>query len=1091
MDIQSRTHIPNVNITKVKEGGVALDSSLILQNYGSFEDHNLLDIFQFNEDDSFLGIKQSLYYDYDGLSQILLDNNEKISILNLNIQSLNSKFAQFQAFVNYLEQKDCHLDIICLQESWLKDDDDPVIFQINGYKIVSKNLNPNCSSHGGLLIYMKNTLDLIRYEKIDNCKTFEALVLYLKTSENRKYALVNLYKPPSNQERTIDNFLLEYFPIISKLQSENKDIIITGDFNINLLEINSNFKFQEFFDNMLNLNFLPKITLPTKFNNLSANLLDHIYHKSSSNNINTLSGVVLSSLSDHCPTFILIDDKKISKKMPPKFIYKTKCNAQCEENFKKELEDFDFDNLLTPGDNINNNYTKFIDFITHLKNKHFPITKVKFDKYKHKNNEWITIGILKSIKSRDQLYKKMLLTPKNTPNFQTISNSFKTYNVILKNLLQEAKKTYYFNVFEKNKSDMKKTWKNINLILKNSDKKSILPNFLLNNDKVITNKIDIAEHFNSYFVNIGPNLASTLKPEGKKQFIEYLGHKPNFNFRFENVSTESILDIINNLKSKNTYGFDRLSSKFLKKYKNQLTKPLTFLINQSLNSGIFPDQLKIAKVLPIYKNTELDDNDLNSYRPISILPTISKIFEKVVHFQLYNYLSIHNLLYKDQFGFRTNHSTELAALNLHDRILKYLDSDKIPIGIFLDLSKAFDTIDHTILIQKLSFYGLDENNINWFKSYLNNRQQYVFLDNQFSSSYLKIKTGVPQGSILGPLLFLIYVNDFPNCIKSSESNMLMYADDTCLLTSTSINTNKDYMDDILNLTLNFKLQQLYDWLVVNKLSLNTSKTKFIVFHFHQKRLNELHLPKLAINGKPISLVDNHKFLGIYFDCTLKFDKHIQQTSNKISRINGILSRLKHFLPEYILKLIYNTLLMPHLTYGITTWGFGNCYRLQSLQKKALRNITKSHFLAHCKPICKKINCLLFDDIFKVSILKFYYKFRCNTLPPYFYENNFVIDNTVQRKRRKIVLPKKFDDYNTSFLSNNQILYVPQTNKFNSRKCLRYYITTLINTNYITNDILNKIRTHSFQNFTYSCKQFIINNYEEECNDLFCYVCSKI
>ena len=161
------------------------------------------------------------------------------------------------------------------------------------------------------------------------------------------------------------------------------------------------------------------------------------------------------------------------------------------------------------------------------------------------------------------------------------------------------------------------------------------------------------------------------------------------------------------------------------------------------------------------------------------------------------------------------------------------------------------------------------------------------------------------------------------------------------------------------------------------------------------------------------------------------------------------------------------------------------------KKKALRNITKSHFLAHCKPICKKINCLLFDDIFKVSILKFYYKFRCNTLPPYLYENNFVIDNTVQRKRRKIVLPKKFDDYNTSFLSNNQILYVPQTNKFNSRKCLRYYITTLINTNYITNDILNKIRTHSFQNFTYSCKQFIINNYEEECNDLFCYVCSKI
>ena len=201
------------------------------------------------------------------------------------------------------------------------------------------------------------------------------------------------------------------------------------------------------------------------------------------------------------------------------------------------------------------------------------------------------------------------------------------------------------------------------------------------------------------------------------------------------------------------------------------------MINQSINTGIFPDSLNIAKILPIYKGNNLDFNSLNNYRPISILPAISKLFERVIYNQLYQYFIKNNLLYESQYGFRTKHSTELAALELIDRVNNLLNTGNTPLAVFLDLSKAFDTIDHNILIEKLHSYGASGKELKWFISYLQNRKQFVSLEN-VSSSYYQITTGVPQGSILGPLLFLIYVNDLSNCCNLQY---LMYADDTCVL----------------------------------------------------------------------------------------------------------------------------------------------------------------------------------------------------------------------------------------------------------------------------------------------------------------------
>ena len=236
----------------------------------------------------------------------------------------------------------------------------------------------------------------------------------------------------------------------------------------------------------------------------------------------------------------------------------------------------------------------------------------------------------------------------------------------------------------------------------------------------------------------------------------------------------------------------------MKKISPIILTPLTTIINQSLSTGIFPDQLKIAKVIPLYKKD--DQYILDNYRPISLLPSLSKVFEKTVFLQLYEYLDKNKLLYKSQYGFRSLHSTEMASLEIIDIILKDLDKGKIPIGIFLDLSKAFDTLDHKILLNKLKYYGVKDTELLWFHSYLTNRFQFVNI-NDIQSSRLSVSTGVPQGSVLGPLLFIIYMNDIHQA--STKFHAILFADDTNL-TSTlcSFDVNLANQLDVTNLSKN-------------------------------------------------------------------------------------------------------------------------------------------------------------------------------------------------------------------------------------------------------------------------------------------------
>ena len=349
-----------------------------------------------------------------------------------------------------------------------------------------------------------------------------------------------------------------------------------------------------------------------------------------------------------------------------------------------------------------------------------------------------------------------------------------------------------------------------------------------------------------------------------------------------------------------------------------------------------------------------------------------------MYIQLFQYFISNNLFHANQYGFRAGYSTELALSELVDRIYTDLDEKQLPIAIFIDLSKAFDTIDHTILISKLEHYGVENNELQWFISYMHNRQQYVEIENTKSTTET-ITTGVPQGSILGPLLFLIYINDL--ALASTKFSPIMYADDTTLL-STLQNFTSNHSNNSLSYNVNVELTKITQWLAVNRLSYNAKKTI------------------IKINDMPIERVTEFKFLGILIDSNLTWSPHCNYIANTLSRICGVVSRLKHYVPTHILTIIYNSLFLSHISYGITSWGFNMCTRISKLQKKVIRFLTNSKLNTHTAPLLKQLGLLKAVDIFKLACFKLLYKYENRKLPSYF-NGMFVLqhDNVVIRPRR--------------------------------------------------------------------------------------------
>jgi hypothetical protein len=342
---------------------------------------------------------------------------------------------------------------------------------------------------------------------------------------------------------------------------------------------------------------------------------------------------------------------------------------------------------------------------------------------------------------------------------------------------------------------------------------------------------------------------------------------------------------------------------------------------------VFPNELKIAKTIPIYKSKE--HNKFGNYRPISLLTSLSKIFEKLIHTRLLTYFNETKLFYEHQYGFLPRHSTEEAVHQLHNKVVHNIENKLFTLGVFLDLSKAFDTIDHNILFNKLDIYGVRGKMLALLKSYMSNRTQFVSYNNH-NSKPQRIQVGVPQGSVLGPLIFLIYTNDFCRCLKFAKS--FQYADDTTLVI-TGNSTNE------INEQANEDLRNIKEWYKSNKLSLNVSKTNIVLFRSQQLKVDENSI-NISLDGSPISAVDSAKFLGVYLDKHMTYTAHISHICSKVSKTVGVLNRAKNVLNKNTMELIYRSLIYPYLTYCNIEWGHNyesHLKRLVILQKKGTKN----------------------------------------------------------------------------------------------------------------------------------------------------------
>ena len=573
----------------------------------------------------------------------------------------------------------------------------------------------------------------------------------------------------------------------------------------------------------------------------------------------------------------------------------------------------------------------------------------------------------------------------------------------MNHLLKVSKRKYYNEYFLVNVNDSKRIWNGIKQIVhfKPETSKKIIK--IVKNNIEVNDPETIADAFNTYFANVGTNLAKEI-PKVQKNPLDYI-KSPLLNsfYIFPTTATE-IETEISSLKDGKACGSYSIPVPVLKILSAVIGNPLEILFNASFSTGIVPSSLKLANVIPVYKKDS--QFCLCNYRPISLLSIFNKLLEKLICCRLLDFLEKEKIFYDKQFGFRTKHSTDHAVLSIIDKIQRAIDDRDFSCGIFLDLSKAFDTVDHTILIKKLECYGIRGNAKNWFTSYLSNRQQTVTV-NKITSNPTTISCGIPQGSVLGPVLFLLYINDFNQ--SSDLFDFHLFADDANLF-------YRHKSLSILESDINNELVNINTWLCANKLSLNIKKSNFVLFHPPQRKIT-LQV-KLYISGTSLQKENCIKYLGIMIDSNFSWKSQISCISKKIKRSIGILSKLRYYVDLSILIKLYYALIYPFLIYGIITWG--NTYPttiqpLSLLQKKAVRIMTFSKFDEHSSPLFKKLNIIKLSDLIKYHISIFMFKFHNQLLPSVFNSyftsvENIHSYNTRATAKKCYYLPKARTNY---------------------------------------------------------------------------------
>jgi hypothetical protein len=865
-----------------------------------------------------------------------------------------------------------------------------------------------------------------------------------------------VYRPPSpphpmNITAHINEFSHHLDILLTNLSDRYHTSYICLDSNINQLTTHPNHPSHEYFQTIASNGFVQCILNATRIVGNSYSLIDHIVTNDRDNNIKC--GTVILDVSDHFMTFIQL----------PKHTVKVKSNANKSRkfatenvnNFKQNLQTQTWDSVLSCN-NVNDSYKIFWDTFQLFYDLNFPLRGRKLNKNLHKLNEFMTKGLLTSRLTKINLQKLAVQSP-------TVYNidKYKSYRNLYNRILRTSKKMYYCESLNKAKKNPKRTWELINDAL---NRPSMLPKVdkLNINNNCITEPKQIANAFNKFFSEAGVNIANSVNPTNLTP-ENFLNETVAPELQLGLTSPAEVANIIKAFQTKNSSDIDGVSIKLLKSVAVEISFPLSHIFNLSLSTGVFPEALKRSRVVPVHKQGSKDNCD--NYRPIALLSSISKILERFVATKLVNHLELNKLLNKNQFGFQRGKNTEQNLIKCLNIISNALNKGEFCIGIFIDLRKAFDVCSHKILLKKLKNLGVKDVALEWFRSYLANRKQQVDIQNNLSDQ-ITFNISVLQGSILGPILFLCYINDLPN---SSALETLLFADDTAGFKSGK--NLPELMDQV-----NAELKKWASWFRANKMAVNVKKTKFIIFHSKGKKCdlegrrlifddNEHDLPYDQSKVSEIERVwDGHedtemrayKTLGVYFDESLSFNKHVEVMVSKLSRAIYMLNRVKNILPVDALKSVYFALFHSHLLYCPTVISCSsntNLDKIVKIQKKAIRIISHANYNAHTAPLFTKHNIMPYMSIIKQSKITFMHSYHHKYLSSAF--DGTWVTNADRGGHHEL---RNADDYyipmaHTNFLSRFPMFSLPR--EWNMAGAAKYHHNQLTFKIELKKELLNE------------------------------------
>ncbi|MCG7877682.1 MAG: reverse transcriptase domain-containing protein [Candidatus Thiodiazotropha endolucinida] len=859
------------------------------------------------------------------------------SVVHYNVQSLFNK-------VNIVEPELADFDVISLTETWLNE-------TIMNEDITFNNFQPPFrrdrigDSHGGIAVYVKNGIPCKRrgdLELIDiECMWLEINV------RNRKILVGTFYRPPNSTPFVLNEIENS---IGLAVDTGTADIVVVGDFNLNVLNTQSERKIA---DLCQQYNFNQLINEPTNYTEYSSTIIDLIM-VSNMHSVNH-SGVgepfLMQDIRYHCPTFCIFNFKKYNPKSFNRKIWLYDRGNYAE--LCQKVSDFDWNSIR--NDDVNIYAESFTDNLLALAEQSIPCKTVTI---RPRDLPWINSDIRKTMRKRNRLFRKY----KHDHRIDTYSRFKQTRNEVIK-LIRKSKQNYITSLANKLKTgnlSVQDYWKTLKTFIKPTQTSSIPP--LLKDNVFISEDSEKANLLNSYFVEqtLIDDQSATLPCSINRDI-------PTLNT--VQITPKQVEDTLKSLKLGKASGPDNVNNRILKELAEPLSNPLCDLFNYSLAKCVFPDKWKEANVSPLFKKD--DPSLISNYRPISLLSTIGKVMEKIVHKHLFNYFKEHSLITCLQSGFSPGDSTVNQLVDIYNTFCKALDDGKEVRAIFCDISKAFDRVWHRGLLHKLEKVGIKSTLLHWLASYLSNRKQRVVLPGGISD-WLNIHAGVPQGSILGPLLFLIYINDI---VDNIDSSVRLFADDTTLYL---------IVDDphVVARQLNSDLEKIHVWAERWLVKFNPAKSESLLLS--RKKNRPLH-PPLLMNNEPIQEVSSHKHLGIYLSSDGTWHEHIDYITSKAwTRIN-VMRKFKFTLDRQALEKIYVSFIRPLLEYADVVWD--NCTRyeviaLEKIQIEAARIVTGATKLVSLEMLYRDTGWETLENRRRNHKLFLFYKMTNDITPAY-------------------------------------------------------------------------------------------------------------